>query len=119
MATPLYAIVPGSRQKKPTIFSVSILNGEIAEFKQLLKLSRFPKKTCLVISLLCNVEHDRSRDMRDDDIMYMRPRVWRAPSWSWAAVEGPVTVTPLGILGVVWILGGGYCADYVGSVWED
>ncbi|KAH9225021.1 heterokaryon incompatibility protein-domain-containing protein [Leptodontidium sp. 2 PMI_412] len=49
----------------------------------------------LAISLLWNVEDDRSRDMRDKEIVYRRPKVWRAPSWSWAAVEGPVTYIPL------------------------
>lgn len=49
----------------------------------------------LVVSLLWNVEDDRSRDMRDKEVVYRRPKMWRAPSWSWAAVEGPVTVIPL------------------------
>ncbi|PVH89426.1 alpha/beta-hydrolase [Cadophora sp. DSE1049] len=45
MATPLYSTVPASVQKKPTPFKVSIPDDEIDEFKQLLKLSRLPKKT--------------------------------------------------------------------------
>ncbi|KAL2066448.1 hypothetical protein VTL71DRAFT_2519 [Oculimacula yallundae] len=49
----------------------------------------------LVKSLLWNVEDDRSRIMRDKDIVYRRPKVWRAPTWSWPAVEGPVAYLPL------------------------
>ncbi|PVH71624.1 HET-domain-containing protein [Cadophora sp. DSE1049] len=48
-----------------------------------------------VVSLLWNLEDDRSRNMRDKEVVYRRPKIWRAPSWSWAAVEGPVTVIPL------------------------
>ncbi|KAH7308825.1 heterokaryon incompatibility protein [Rhexocercosporidium sp. MPI-PUGE-AT-0058] len=49
----------------------------------------------LVISLLWNVEDDRSRDTRDKEVVYRRPKVWRAPTWSWASIEGPVSVIPL------------------------
>ena len=35
------------------------------------------------------------RDTRDLDIEYRRPNSWRAPSWSWAAVEGPVDYAPM------------------------
>jgi len=45
MAAPLYSTLPASVQKKPTPFEVSVPDDDIAELKQLLKLSRLPKKT--------------------------------------------------------------------------
>ncbi|KAH7364659.1 epoxide hydrolase [Rhexocercosporidium sp. MPI-PUGE-AT-0058] len=45
MTTPLYSTLPASVQKKPTPFKISIPDEEIADFKQLLKLSRLPKQT--------------------------------------------------------------------------
>ncbi|KAK1566291.1 heterokaryon incompatibility protein [Colletotrichum navitas] len=32
---------------------------------------------------------------RNPEIQYRRPKKWRAPSWSWAAVEGPVLFHPM------------------------
>lgn len=49
----------------------------------------------LAQSLLWTVEDDFYRNNRDEDIVYRRPKAWRAPSWSWAAVEGPVIISPL------------------------
>ncbi|KAG4439655.1 hypothetical protein IFR05_004852 [Cadophora sp. M221] len=45
MATSLYSTIPTSVQKKPAPFKVSIPDQDIADFKQLLKLSRLPKQT--------------------------------------------------------------------------
>lgn len=45
MTTPPFSTIPASATKQPTPFKVSIPDSEIADFKQLLKLSRLPKKT--------------------------------------------------------------------------
>ena len=49
----------------------------------------------LARGLLWTVEDDWLRQSRDSEVVYRRPRSWRAPSWSWAAVEGPVNYDPL------------------------
>jgi Heterokaryon incompatibility protein (HET) len=49
----------------------------------------------LTKSLLWTTEDDRYRVSRDKEIVYRRPKSWRAPSWSWASVEGPVTISRL------------------------
>jgi Heterokaryon incompatibility protein (HET) len=45
-------------------------------------------------SLLWSTDPDFRRHNRDQEIEYRRPRAWRAPSWSWASVEGPVDIPP-------------------------
>ncbi|KAI6715282.1 epoxide hydrolase [Diplocarpon mali] len=40
-----YSTIPASVHKRPTPFKVDIPDGEIADFKQLLKLSRIPRET--------------------------------------------------------------------------
>ncbi|KAI9704665.1 MAG: hypothetical protein M1820_005413 [Bogoriella megaspora] len=49
----------------------------------------------LAHGLLWAVEDDWFRQSRDATFVYRRPKAWRAPSWSWAAVEGPVDYPPL------------------------
>jgi hypothetical protein len=49
----------------------------------------------LARSLLWSVEDDLYRNTRDEEMVYRRPKAWRAPSWSWASVEGPVNIEPL------------------------
>ncbi|OCL14193.1 HET-domain-containing protein [Glonium stellatum] len=49
----------------------------------------------LAHGMLWSVEDDWFRQSRDLEIEYRRPKSWRAPSWSWAAFEGPVEYAPL------------------------
>lgn len=64
-----YSIIPASVHKRPTPFKVSIPDSEIADFKQLLKLSRIPKKTYE------NVQEDRRFGLSRDWIIQAK-RVW-------------------------------------------
>jgi hypothetical protein len=45
--------------------------------------------------LLWSIEDDWYRSTRDVTFQFRRPRSWRAPSWSWAAVEAPIQINPL------------------------
>jgi hypothetical protein len=60
----------------PDVYLAGLWRGDLAE------------------SLLWSTEPDFRRHNRDQEIEYRRPRAWRAPSWSWAAVEGPVDLPP-------------------------
>lgn len=45
--------------------------------------------------LLWSTEDDFYLSSRDKKFKYRRPGKWRAPSWSWAAIEGPAIFRPL------------------------
>jgi len=46
----------------------------------------------LAKSLLWSIEDDENRVGRYDVIEVRRPKAWRAPSWSWVSVEGPIRI---------------------------